>query len=76
MGVKAIREYPPGQEGNGDVDSGPLILGASPTASVFAISGARIVGARPLFTALYRSMDLFGSFSDNKTGLPSKSAGL
>jgi hypothetical protein len=69
MGVKAIREYPPGQEGKGDVDSGPLILGASPTASVFAMSGARIVGDRPLFTALYRSMDLFGSFSDNKNGL-------
>jgi hypothetical protein len=69
MGVKAIREYPPGQEGKGDVDSGPLILGASPTASVFAMSGARIVGHRPLFTALYRSMDLFGSFSDNKNGL-------
>jgi hypothetical protein len=69
MGVKAIREYPPGQEGSGDVDSGPLILGASPTASVFAISGARIFGDRPLFTGLYRSMDLFGSFSDNKDGI-------
>jgi hypothetical protein len=33
------------------------------------MSGARIVGHRPLFTALYRSMDLFGSFSDNKNGL-------
>lgn len=69
MGVKAIREYPPGQEGSGDVDSGPLILGASPTASVFALSSARIFGDRPLFTALYRSMDLFGSFSDNKNGI-------
>jgi hypothetical protein len=69
MGVKAIREYPPGTEGTGDVDSGPLILGASPTASVFAISGARIFGDRPLFTGLYRSMDLFGSFSDNKNGI-------
>jgi hypothetical protein len=69
MGFKAIREYPPGQEGSGDVDSGPMILGASPTASVFAMSGARMFGDRPLFTALYRSMDLFGSFSDNKDGI-------
>jgi hypothetical protein len=69
ISIKAIREYPPGQEGSGDVDSGPMILGASPTASVFAMSGARIFGDRPLFTALYRSMDLFGSFSDNKNGI-------
>jgi Linalool dehydratase/isomerase len=69
MGLTAIREYPPGQEGSGDVDSGPLIFGASPTASVFAMSGARMFGDRPLFTALYRSMDLFGSFSDNKDGI-------
>jgi hypothetical protein len=69
MGLKAIREYPPGQAGSGDVDSGPLIMGASPTASVFAISGARIFGDRSLFIALYRSMDLFGGFSDNKDGI-------
>lgn len=69
MGLKGIREYPFGQEGHGDVDSGPLILGASPTASVFAMSGARIFGDRPLFASLYRSMDLFGSFSDHKDGI-------
>jgi hypothetical protein len=69
MGLTAIREYPPGQSGSGDVDSGPLLMEASPTASVFAISGARIFGDRSLFTALYRSMDLFGGFSDNKDGI-------
>ncbi len=69
MGLKGVREYPTGQEGRGDVDSGPLILGASPTASVFAMSGARIFGDRPLFASLYRSMDLFGSFSDHKDGI-------
>jgi hypothetical protein len=69
MGLKAIREYPPGQTGSGDVDSGPLIVDASPTASVFAISGARIFDDRLLFTDLYRSIDLFGGFSDNKDGI-------
>ena len=70
MGALAgVREYPHGVEGEGDVDSGPLVFGLSPSASVFAISGARINRDRNLFQALYRSMDLFGSFSDNKNSI-------
>jgi len=41
LGVYGIREYPHGIPGSGDVDSGPLVLGLSPSASGFAIGGAR-----------------------------------
>jgi hypothetical protein len=74
-GFTGIREYPPGQDGLGDVDSGPLIMGLSPTASVFALSGARLTGNQDLFQALYRSLDVFGSFSDNKNSIASQIGG-
>jgi hypothetical protein len=74
-GFTGIREYPPGQEGVGDVDSGPLIMGLSPTASVFALSGARLTRNLDLFQALYRSLDVFGSFSDNKNSIASQIGG-
>jgi hypothetical protein len=74
-GFTGIREYPPGQDGLGDVDSGPLIMGLSPTASVFALSGARLTGNLDLFQALYRSLDVFGSFSDNKNSIASQIGG-
>ena len=74
-GFTGIREYPLGQDGLGDVDSGPLIMGLSPTASVFALSGARLTGNQDLFQALYRSLDVFGSFSDNKNSVASQLGG-
>jgi hypothetical protein len=73
-GFTGIREYPPGQDGLGDVDSGPLIMGLSPTASVF-VSGARLTGNLDLFQSLYRSLDVFGSFSDNKNSIASQIGG-
>ncbi len=74
-GFTGIKEYPPGQDGLGDVDSGPLIMGLSPTASVFALSGARLTGNQDLFQALYRSLDVFESFSDNKNSIASQIGG-
>jgi hypothetical protein len=37
----ALREFPHGRPGEGDVDSGPLVFGLSPAATGFAIAGAR-----------------------------------
>ncbi len=39
-GLAAWREFPPGVEGHGDADSGPLVLGLSPAGTGFAIAGA------------------------------------
>jgi hypothetical protein len=55
-----IREYPRGRDGPGDVDSGPVILGISVSATGFALAPARAFGDREAFVALYRTVDLFG----------------
>ena len=51
-----ILEFPPGVEGVGDVDSGPVLLGVSTSGTGFALAGARwenddALGARLLHTA-------------------------
>lgn len=64
LGFAALREYPAALSskglGKGDIDSGPLILGYSLAASGFALGPLRQHGHAALFTAVYRSLDLFG----------------
>jgi hypothetical protein len=57
-GFGAVREYARG--GAGDVDSGPVVLGVSVSATGFALSSARQLGDRGRFGALYRTASLFG----------------
>lgn len=51
-GVPGIREHPRGVDLPGDVDSGPLILGMSASASVVALGDAVLFGDRPMAAAL------------------------
>lgn len=55
-GVPGIREYPHGVAGEGDVDSGPLVLGLSASSGVVGAAAARAwrdeVLARTLFGAI------------------------
>lgn len=44
LGFLPVREYPEGKSGSGDVDTGPLIFGISPSATVVAIAAARANG--------------------------------
>ena len=61
-GFGAIREYPSGTPGEtGDVDSGPIILGLSSSGTAFALAGSRQNGDPETFTALYRTLYLFGA---------------
>lgn len=60
LGFSAIHEYGDGYRGAGDMDSGPLILGISISATGFALAPARAFGDRDTFTRLYRTTDLFG----------------
>lgn len=60
FGFSGVREYPPGQSGVGDIDSGPVVLGLSVSATGFTLAGARLFEDRGLFTELYRTADLFG----------------
>lgn len=48
LGLPGVREYPHGRDGAGDVDSGPLLLGISASATVVALGAARVHGDRPL----------------------------
>ncbi|WP_433086091.1 hypothetical protein ACQP1P_12300 [Dactylosporangium sp. CA-052675] len=48
----AVREYPKGTQGAGDVDSGPLPLGISFSATVVAIGAARVNGDGALADAM------------------------
>lgn len=60
LGFDAIREYGPGDEGSGDIDSGPVVLGVSVSATGFALSAARRTGDREAFRGLFRTAALFG----------------
>lgn len=59
-GFGAVREYAPGTGGHGDVDSGPVVLGVSVSATGFALATARQMGDRARFHELFRTAALFG----------------
>jgi hypothetical protein len=59
-GLVGVREYPRGQHGAGDVDSGPLLLGVSASASTVTLAAARTVGDTELAEDLDREAELFG----------------
>ena len=44
LGYLPVREYPKGKSGSGDVDTGPLIFGIGPSATVVSIAAARANG--------------------------------
>jgi hypothetical protein len=55
----AVREFPEGVDGSGDVDSGPLVLGVSLSATTVGLGAAR-VQHDPLAGVLAREGDLLG----------------
>ncbi|MFO0665034.1 MAG: hypothetical protein U0174_13860 [Polyangiaceae bacterium] len=59
-GFGAIREYAAGYTGHGDIDSGPVVLGVSVSATGFALAPARAWGKHDKFVRIYRTTDLFG----------------
>src|SRR5215207_3377786 len=56
----AVREYPDGLDGPADVDSGPLPLGVSLSATVVAIGAAQVHGDAPLAAAMASYGELAG----------------
>ena len=61
FGFGAIREYAAGHTGSGDIDSGPVILGVSVSATGFALAPARALGRFDSFERIYRTTSLFGA---------------
>ncbi|HBF83116.1 MAG TPA: hypothetical protein DD420_25315 [Streptomyces sp.] len=56
----AVREYPRGVDGPADVDSGPLPLGVSLSATVVTLGAAQVEGDAPLAGALANHSELAG----------------
>ena len=56
----AVREYPHGTDGAGDVDSGPLVLGVSMSATVVTLGAARVQHDHELAAALHHEGELIG----------------
>jgi hypothetical protein len=65
FGFGGIREYSPGTVGTGDVDSGPVVLGMSVSASGFALASARRFGDFERFRSLFSGAWLFGLPTSN-----------
>lgn len=61
LGGNAIREYPEGVRGNGDIDSGPVVFGLSSSGTCFAISGAKYFKDGDLLDGLLRFGEFAGS---------------
>lgn len=59
--LPAVREYPRGVPGSGDVDSGPIILGVSAPASVVGIAAARMTGHHRAAADLRASPEVLGA---------------
>ena len=60
IGFGAMKEYPDGHRGLGDVDSGPLIAGYSISGTGFALASVRRFGTPERFAQLWASTRLFG----------------
>ncbi|MFD7841401.1 hypothetical protein ACFV4K_00475 [Nocardia sp. NPDC059764] len=60
LGFGAIHEYGGGSTGPGDIDSGPVVLGISVSATAFALAPARAFGNHDVFTRVFRTADLAG----------------
>lgn len=61
LGWGALREHPHGVRGSGDIDSGPLILGTSMSATAFGLAGASVAGDRVAFRRSARTALWFGA---------------
>lgn len=60
LGVPGLREYPLGEDGAGDVDSGPLIFGVSASATVVAAGAAQLHGDESLARAVFQTSEALG----------------
>lgn len=60
LGFGAVREYPAGFDGAGDIDSGPVVLGVSVSATGFSLASAKLHGDSLFFTQLFRTADFWG----------------
>ena len=68
LGFGAVREYPRGLDGSGDIDSGPVLFGTSVSATGFALASLRVHGRRDAYRSIIRTVNLFGVPVDTAAG--------
>ena len=68
LGFAGVREYAPGFKGKGDLNAGPMVLGASVGATGYALGAARAHGDLEFYRELFRSVTLAGVPSDTGGG--------
>jgi hypothetical protein len=63
VGFGVVNEYPAGAHagGRGDIDSGPIILGAGLSATGFSLAGARLWDDEVQFRAIWATAWLWGA---------------
>ena len=61
FGARAIREYPPGTNGRGDIDSGPVVFGLSTSGTGFCAAGARFSGDAETLGGLLLTAETVGT---------------
>lgn len=61
LGAFALREWPRGVERGGDVDSGPLVFGLSPSGTGFALAGAAFTNDEVRLLAMLTTAELVGT---------------
>ncbi|MBL8922076.1 MAG: hypothetical protein JNJ54_24715 [Myxococcaceae bacterium] len=61
LGAFAVREWPRGVDRPGDVDSGPLVLGLSPSGTGFALAGPAFTGDPARLRAMLRTAEAVGT---------------
>ena len=60
LGAPGVREHPGSVAGQGDIDSGPLVAGFSPSATVVMIAAAQVQGDREVADALIDASEAAG----------------
>ncbi len=68
FGGIGVREYLPGIDQGGDVDTGPLLFGVSPSATGFFMAGARHAGDDALLLGLLRTAEIAGFSAPCRNG--------
>ncbi len=60
FGLPSVREYPKGQNGNGDIDSGPVIFGVGFAATIVATGTFALFNDDALAEEQYKTVNAFG----------------
>lgn len=60
FGLPSIYEYPNGQKGDGDIDSGPVILGKGFSGTIVSIGSHASIGNYQLADNQYKTINAFG----------------